>query len=161
MEFASWLGLGRGIWRGLRCQTLETPSDSPRVAIPGAVTMIACSSNVAGTTAHPLTRRQRRQNRERSRERARGEHAFRVEIKSALGFHRSPLPRTPQESRAGVRNVCVSQSLSGPASTPAPAGRRRPSPNATQRRSRLRHRNATPPRGDRGAHRPLIAALSA
>src|SRR5579862_300908 len=32
-----------GIWRGLRCQTLVTPSDSPRVAIPGAVTM-ACGS---------------------------------------------------------------------------------------------------------------------
>ena len=55
------------------------------MAIPGAVTMMACSSNVAGTTAHPLTRRQRRQNRERSRERARGEHAFRV-IKTLWGF---------------------------------------------------------------------------
>ena len=41
--------------------------------------------NRRGTTAHPLTRRQRRQNRERSRQRARGEHAFRV-IKTLWGF---------------------------------------------------------------------------
>lgn len=41
--------------------------------------------NRRGTSAHPLTRRQRRQNRERSRQRARGEHAFRV-IKTLWGF---------------------------------------------------------------------------
>ncbi len=41
--------------------------------------------NRRGTSAHPLARRQRRQNRERSRERARGEHAFRV-IKTLWGF---------------------------------------------------------------------------
>ncbi|MGH7649457.1 MAG: IS5 family transposase [Gemmatimonadaceae bacterium] len=41
--------------------------------------------NRRGTTVHPLTRRQRRQNRARSRQRARGEHAFRV-IKTLWGF---------------------------------------------------------------------------
>ncbi|HEY8042532.1 MAG TPA: IS5 family transposase [Polyangiaceae bacterium] len=41
--------------------------------------------NRHGTTRHPLTRREKRINRERSRQRARGEHAFHV-IKTLWGF---------------------------------------------------------------------------
>src|SRR6185312_7652207 len=78
-----------------------------------------------------------------------------------VGLHKSALPRTPQESRPGVCDVCVSQSLSGPAAARAPRG------DAVSHLTRIPTMEPTstphplPERRDRAVHRRPVVALYA